>query len=30
MPIKVVVRSSKAHKLTVRVQRPQWQKFLVY
>jgi uncharacterized protein (DUF302 family) len=30
MPIKVRVSSSKAHKVLVRVHRPQWQKLLSY
>lgn len=30
MPIKVMVRQSKPHKVIVRVTRPDWQKFLVY
>lgn len=30
MPIKVIVRRSKPHKVLVRVTRPEWQKFLAY
>lgn len=30
MPIQVMVRPSKPHKILVRVQRPKWQELLVY
>lgn len=30
MPIKVRVRYSRSKKILVRVQRPEWQKFLSY
>jgi hypothetical protein len=30
MPIKVQVRYSRSQKILVRVQRPEWQKFLSY
>ncbi|MDB5161047.1 MAG: hypothetical protein JWO96_427 [Candidatus Saccharibacteria bacterium] len=30
MPIKVLVKQTPAYKVSVRVKRAQWQKFLIY